>query len=63
MKLYKKETLTLAGSPDAGRRTDGTKAGSDAADDGAAIFCGISLVLAVVAVWAAAYHHVLPVMF
>ena len=58
MRLYKQDDLTVGA-----RRvsyTVGTdlRPGSDFLADGTIVFCGISLALAIIALWAAASGHV-----
>ncbi len=62
MRLYKQDDLTVGARPvsytlRSDRRTD-RNPGSEFFADGTPIFCGISLALAIVALWAAASGHV-----
>jgi hypothetical protein len=59
MPMYKDNVLTLdrQSRPRVARADGRRMADRDTSDDGALIFCGISLVLLIVALWAAASGH------
>jgi hypothetical protein len=65
MRLYKQDDLVLGAEPVSYAVGAGKKEGADRRDEGALIFCCISLVLAIVALWAtgAAYVDLSSVMF